>query len=313
MFAAEGLNGSEKGLLQVFANLCTQKGALTADMGRLTRMSGMSESTVTRTRQSLELKGIVKTRRRNERGERLENAYLINAEALAARCPAEPEEFGDDVLAALFAEDAENALDQQVRQSDGYGPSKRRICRSEAENALTSKYVKMTDTVQGADQQVRQNDGTKEEEVLSKEPPPTPSSLEDGKAFVSTLPRYHVDRFTAGQRFKLEQAAAEALAAGHDRDALRRELTADLEGARSVFAVMSKRIRDLPDTPLPPRLRVVPADESPAASAERAPHNPAPPTVFTEPGITFVPSRLRGSQRPAEPSNAHSGTDTRTV
>lgn len=309
VFAAEGLNGNEKGLLQVFANLCTQKGALTADMRRLTRMSGMSKSTVIRTRQDLELKGIIRTRRRNQRGERLENAYLINADALAALCPDEPEEFGDDVLAALFADEAENALDQQVSQPDTYGVSGRHICRSGHENALTSKCVNLTHTVRGSDLHMCQVDSTKEEEVLTT-PPPTPSSLEDGRAFVSTLPAYHLGRFTAVQRSKLETMAADALAAGHDRDALRRELTADLEGARSVFAVMSKRFRELPDTPLPPRLRVVPADESPAASAERAPHNPAPSTVLVEPGIKFVPSRLRGSQRPAEPSGADSGIDT---
>lgn len=306
VFAAEGLNGSEKGLLQVFANLCTQKGALTADMRRLTRMSGMSESTVTRTRQALELKGIVKTRRRNQRGERLENAYLVDAEALAALCPDEPEEFGDDVLAALFAEEGENALDQQVRQSDGYGPSKRRICRSGAENALTSKYVNLTDTVRGSDQQVRQSDGTKEEEVLTT-PPPTPS-VDSGREFVAALPAAILAKFTAVQRGKFERLAAEALAFGHDAEALRRELTADLDGVRSLYAVMSKRFAELPSEPLPPRLRVV-RTEKPATPKQ--PVVAASRSAFTEPGITFMPSRLRnGSQSPVEASEPDSATTT---
>lgn len=305
VFAAVGLNGNEKGLLQAFANLCTQKGALTADMRRLTRMTGMSKSTVIRTRTDLEAKGIVKTRRRNQAGERLENAYLVNAEALAALCPAEPEEFGDDVLAALFAEDAENALDQQVSQPDTYGVSGRHIRRSEHENALTSKYVNLTPTVQGSDLHMCQPDSTKEEEVL-KTPPPTPSA-EDGRAFVATLPAAILAKLTAVQRRKLEALAAEALAFGHDGDALRRELTADLDGVRSLYAVMSRRFADLPTTPLPPRLRVVRA-ERPAETAK--PHNPAPSAVFTEPGISFMPSRLRNAtQSAAEPSSADSGTN----
>lgn len=116
--------------------------------------------------------------------------------------------------------------------------------------------------------------------IYKEPPPPTPSTepksasndavalpeeAEEGATdhrsvaagLVGALP----GALTAGQRHRLAEAAVARLAAGWTAGALRAELTADLDGVRSLAAVYGHRLARLPDTP--------PPDQAGAATIER--------------------------------------------
>jgi hypothetical protein len=313
VFAAEDLSPSEKLLLLAGANLCTQKGTFAAGIERLTGMTGMSASTVKRTRRELSKRGLMKAKRRNNGGEMLDNAYLIDAAALAALCPAEPRGHDDDAFAALFAEDdAKTRPDLRIAQSDPFAEtaSDLRIAQSDPFAETGDLRIAQSDPFAetASDLLIGHHDPHKEEEDLNT-PPPTPS-IADGREFVDALPAPVLAKLTELHRARLAKLAAVALGAGHDRVSLARFVAGDLDGARSLYAVMARRLReDLPAEPLAP-----PAPPKPRPFVVVEPPKPVAPasrSAFVEPGITFMPSRLRKpSQGHAETSEPDSVTTT---
>ncbi|GAB3219378.1 helix-turn-helix domain-containing protein [Glycomyces halotolerans] len=81
-------------------------------------------------------------------------------------------------------------------------------------------------------------------------------------------------RLTAGQRHRLVEPIAARLAAGWSVEALKTELTVDLDGVRHFHAVYRHRLDDLPDAPPTPRAGE--RDEGPALGGPAHPFEADP-------------------------------------
>ncbi|MGW5569916.1 hypothetical protein ACWEVD_01845 [Nocardia thailandica] len=265
VFGAQGLNPSMKLLLMAYADLADAHGYCpTASAARLSAMTAMSASTITRTNRALETRDLLRRQRRTRPdGSTDISLYRINLPALAALTPTETPRWNDDTMAALGYTDTppsrpsatrETAAERPIGQSDRWRHQPiSQIDRSPVDNSANTSTTGHID--RWSDLPISQSDTPKEEEV-SRNPPPTPSPIDletDGATFVAALPSAVLQRLTAVHRTRLARLIGPLLHAGHDRAALTEFLTSDLTGAQSVYAVIKRRLEiDLPLTPLHP-------------------------------------------------------------
>jgi DNA-binding transcriptional regulator YhcF (GntR family) len=115
VFEADGLASNETLLLLAYANYTDAHGYCWPGMTRLAAMTGLSESTLKRTRKSLESKNLLRSQRRTSAaGDATSNAYRINLDKLR-KMRRSRDDFDDNCLALEFADEpAEQASDQPI-------------------------------------------------------------------------------------------------------------------------------------------------------------------------------------------------------
>lgn len=113
--------------------------------------------------------------------------------------------------------------------------------------------------------------------VTPDAPPPSRAEEEGEESSPKTTPTEAVEWVLslpwrrqpgARQRDHLAALAAAAMAAGWTPEALRRELTTELDGVRSLYAVWRSRLQELPAPPIAP---VIPL---PRSAAPECPQHP---------------------------------------
>lgn len=116
VFNADGLTSNEKLLLLAYTEYTDPHGYCWPGMTRLAAMTGMSESTIKRTRKVLESKSLLRHQRRaSAAGDPTSNMYRINLDKLATMRAA-PRTFDDNLMAAL--EFSDTPSEQQIVHPD---------------------------------------------------------------------------------------------------------------------------------------------------------------------------------------------------
>ncbi|WP_199043191.1 hypothetical protein [Glycomyces salinus] len=207
----------------------------------------------------LEKAGFLKRTKVRDTGGRIRGAKLT------LRATADP------VVAAMRAaqqpsdaprtENPAEGTDQQEHAGQVLGPEKPSEASDQGKHGISAGGSLRTGSPAPVNPQQRKN-------TIKEPPPPTPSPKpqeapidaearpeEAGEettdhhsaaaALVAALP----GSLTAGQRHRLTKDAAARLASGWAAEALTAELTADLDGVRSLAAVYRHRLAQLPDTP----------------------------------------------------------------
>lgn len=300
VFAAEGMNASEKHLLLTYCNHTDGHGYCWPGIEQLMDESGMSRSTVKRVNNLLKEKKLIKSARRinPKTGEPISNLTRVNLPLLESM--KRPKREYDNNLIEAITFDEEDGVDEEEEASS----EKRSLSESAPEllmvhsepypgsdwtrppvqsepdlgsnlNPKTSVETSVETsppsplnglTPPESQTSLRNEEG---EEIFSTSTPSpvagedgvrssaprdeqgnaTESSLLDGRrtaaaALVLSLP-WQVQP-SAVKRDRLADLVDTAWTAGWTSEALRRELMADLGGARSLYAVWASRLKDLP-------------------------------------------------------------------
>lgn len=277
VFEAEGLSVTQKALLLAYANRTDAHGYTYPGVERLAAETGMSQSTVIRTRKGLEARNLLRHQRRvKPSGRSTSNMYRINLDKLRSMRRA-PKDFGDDSMALEFDDefgDASTALDQ-AKKSGSDQPT----CHSDTLGGSTvTPSPCHSDTLGGGtvtpnpseepsdDPSVRsaRESAATERGSIDGRTDDAPSITEEHRATARELAQ-HADLAKVGARQsqvpQVADALAAALALGYSADQLRAHLRAKLNEARTVRYVLNAldptRLADIqPHTPAPSLLPV---------------------------------------------------------
>jgi hypothetical protein len=259
VFAADGIEAKARLLLLAYANRCDDHGFCWPGEDRLVAETGMSVSTLRRAKRVLTDMGLVKSVRRPDtssitrinvkllasmrRPERSYDDNLIEKLGFAEDAPTDPEEGSDLRTSHIDLALRSGWSEGQVNMTSGRGHIDLETLSEPPENPPSPSIPRSGPSA--VEQGGGGGDAPQQEEQTSP-----------AAAFVDGLP-YRGKLPGLKQRAHLVAAARAAFAAGWREDALRRQLTADTENAKSMAAVYRYRL-DPENLPAPPALALLP-------------------------------------------------------
>jgi hypothetical protein len=294
VFAADGLDGSEKLLLLALTNYTDPHGYCWPSEARLADDCGTSRSTVQRTKRKLAGRSLVKSVRRvnPKTGEPISNLTRVNLPLLASLSRS-GNAYDDDLIDRItFDDDSQGdpASTLTGTPDDPYTPGD--LLKGHSDSSLDSNRrrprVNMTPTL-GQNDAESITDPEEDPTYLPAvaEPPAAPAATEgvggetstnngdQAAVFVDALP-YRGQVPGRSTRDRLTARVAEAFTAGWSPRALHRHLTDGTQSAQSLTGVYLHRMAQLPD----------PSTVAAAAAAEAT---FTPPTYQADPTPDAVP------------------------
>ncbi|WP_433357931.1 helix-turn-helix domain-containing protein (plasmid) [Microtetraspora malaysiensis] len=288
VYEAGGMEANEKHLLGAYCNHTDGHGYCWPGIDRLADETGMSVRTVKRVNAALKAKNLIRSVRRvnPKTGEPITNLTRVNLRLLASMKRPE-KRYEDDLINEITFDDEEQETpaDLLMCQSDTHPGSDWHVGRGQIDTWVgvnlapktsieTSVELPSSSLLHDAAAQQSHEHRNEEGEgaILSRDNHERGVSETPGgcaAAWVLDLPWKRQPG--TGQRERLAVLVDRAWASGWTPEALRRELTAELDGARSLYAVWLSRLEQLPATPA----------ERPAP-AHRDPAKPSGPLVLLD-------------------------------
>lgn len=237
VFAAEGLDGSEKLLLLAYTNWTDPYGYCWPSEKRLADDCGTSRSTVQRAKRKLAQRKLLKSVRRVDgRGEPISNLTRVNLPLLASMARSKAASYDDDLINAItFEDDTQGAPEQTLKgtpddpeppadllmpQSDSYPPQGSDLLKgrfdSDPESNRLTPGVNLTPTPSQSDSQSRIDpEGISLSEATPEAAEPERGEREEAADRIVDAYAAELGRpVLAGTRKKIWGQAADLLAAG---------------------------------------------------------------------------------------------------